>query len=194
MSSVSLHKDSPVRNRIHPQSFALYTSFASIMMMFIAFTSAYIVRQSSGNWLEYQIPNIFYTSTAILLLSSITLHFSYSSFKKEKELPYKLFLVISLILGVAFVVSQYTGWMQMFGQGVDMKRNLSGSFFYLITGVHAAHILGGISAIIVALVHAFTLRFKVTEKRKHRFSLVVHYWHFVDFLWVYLLLFLLFSK
>jgi len=194
MSSVSIHKDSPVRNEIHPQSFALYISFASIMMMFIGFTSAYIVQQSSGNWLEFQIPNIFYLSTATLLLSSFTLHYSYSSFKKGKEKSYKIFLVISLLLGIGFVVSQYNGWMQMFDQGVDLKRNLSGGFFYLITGVHATHVLGGISAIIVALIHAFTLKFKVTDKRKHRFSLVVHYWHFVDVLWVCLLLFLIFNK
>ena len=175
MNQVVLHKDSPVRNRIHPQSFALYASFASIMMMFIAFTSAYIVKQSSGNWLEFQIPNLFYISTAILLMSSFTLHYSYSSFKKANEKPYKLFLVLSLILGVAFVVCQYKGWMEMFGQGIDMKRNLSGAFFYLITGVHAAHILGGISAIIVAILHAFTLKFNVTEKRKHRFSFCLLY-------------------
>lgn len=194
MSDMSIHKDSPIRNRIHPQSFALYASFASIMMMFIGFSSAYIVKQSAGNWLEFKIPNLFFMSTAILIISSVTLHYSYDSFKKAKEKPYKIFLVISLILGITFLVCQYKGWNEMFAQGVDLKRNQSGSFFYLISGAHAAHILGGVSAIVVALIHAFTLKFQVTEKRKHRFSLVVHYWHFVDVLWIYLLMFLLFNK
>ena len=194
MKDMTLHTDSPVRNRIHPQSFALYASFASITMFFIAFTSAYIVKQASGNWLEFAMPSIFFYSTAILLISSASLHYSYSSFKKGKELSYKLCLVLSLILGVTFVTCQYVGWTQLYAEGVDLKRNLSGAFFYLITGMHAAHIVGGISAIIVAIIHAFTLKFNVTEKRKHRFSLVVHYWHFVDFLWIYLLTFLLLVK
>jgi cytochrome c oxidase subunit 3 len=194
MSQVAIHKDSPLRNKIHPQSFALYASFASIFMMFAAFTSAYIVRQSSGDWLDFAVPTLFYFSTAALLISSFTIHYSYNSFKNNKEQSYKIFLLISLVLGILFVVLQYNGWSQMFAQGIDMKRNLSGAFFYLITGAHAAHILGGVSAIIVAIIHAYTLPFKVTEKRRHRFSLVVQYWHFVDVLWIYLLVFLLFSR
>jgi len=194
MSQLAIHKDSPVRSRIHPQNFALYAAFASIFMMFAAFTSAYIVRQSSGDWLDFAVPNIFYISTVILLISSVTIQYSYNSFKKNIERQYKRFLLVSLILGTLFVILQYVGWSQMFDQGIDMKRNLSGAFFYLITGAHAAHILGGVSAIIVAIIHAYTLPFKVTDKRKQRFSLVVQYWHFVDVLWIYLLGFLLFSR
>ena len=167
---------------------------ASIMMMFGAFTSAYIVRQAAGNWLEFPLPSIFYVSTAIILLSSITLHLSYHGFKTEKEQRYKSLLVITFILGISFIISQYIGWQSLFASGVDMKGNPAGSFLYVITGVHALHILGGIGALIVALIHAFSLNYKVTEKRKIRFELVVHYWHFVDLLWVYLLIFLLITR
>lgn len=183
-----------IRNRIHPQIFALYIAFGSIMMMFGALTSAYIVKHASGGWLEYTLTNHFYYSTAVLLLSSVTLHTSYSSFKKQKEKPYKLFLIASLILGVAFVVLQYLGWTALFAKGVDFKANISGSFLYLITGLHALHILGGVAGIIVAIIHAFSLPFIVTEKRRIRFQLVLHYWHFVDILWIYLLTFLLLVK
>lgn len=183
-----------VRNRIHPQLFGLYIAFASIMMMFAALTSAYIVKHAQGDWLEYAMPSQFYMSTAILLLSSVTLHVSYSSFLKNREQPYKIMLVLSLILGLAFVVLQYQGWVSLFNVGVDLKANVSGSFLYLITGLHALHILGGIAAIIVALIHAYTLPFIVTAKRRDRFKLVLHYWHFVDFLWIYLLAFLLLVK
>jgi len=182
------------RNRIHPHKFALYVSFASIIMMFGALTSAYIVKSAAGNWLEYTLPTYFYYSTAALLLSSICIHASYINFKKENEIPYKLFLVASFVLGITFVVFQYHGWDALFNVGVDLKANVSGSFLYLITGLHAAHILGGIAAIVVALLHAFTLPFIVTEKRKLRFQLVINYWHFVDALWIYLLIFLLVCK
>lgn len=177
--------------RLNPQKFALWVGMASIVMMFGAFTSAYIVKQAAGNWLEFPIPRLFYVSTVVLVLSSITLHTSYISYKKQNEAMYKGLLVLSFVLGIAFVVCQYLGWQDLFALGVDMKANVSGSFFYLITGAHAVHILGGIAAIIVAMIHAFTLKFRYTEKRKNRFELVVHYWHFVDVLWIYLLFFLL---
>lgn len=192
MSELALKNSSTKHERIHPHVFALWVSFGSILMMFIALTSAYIVKQSAGNWLEFIIPNSFYLSTAVILFSSITLHIAYNSFKKGKELLYKSLLVVTLILAFVFLVLQYQGWMILFEGGVDMKGNPSGAFFYLLTGLHAAHILGGIAALIVAVLHAFTLPFKPSEKRRVRFSLVLQYWHFVDILWIYLFTFLLF--
>ena len=192
MNDLALKNNSKTTRRIHPQVFALWMGFLSIIMMFIALTSAYIVKQAAGNWLEFIIPNSFYVSTAVILISSLTLHVSYSSFKKGKELLYKSMLVVTLILACVFIVMQYKGWFQLFDGGVDMKGNPSGSFFYLITGLHAVHILGGIAALIVAILHAFTLPFKPTERRRVRFSLVLQYWHFVDILWIYLFTFLLF--
>ncbi|NNE26060.1 MAG: cytochrome oxidase subunit III [Saprospiraceae bacterium] len=182
------------RNRIHPHKFALYASFASIIMMFGALTSAYIVKHAAGDWLEYKMPSIFYVSTAVLILSSIVLHTSYIGFKRKKEAVYKGMLIVAFILGIAFVVLQYQGWQILFASGMDLKANVSASFLYLITGLHAAHILGGVAAITVAIIHAFTLPFIVTEKRRIRFQLVLHYWHFVDILWIYLLAFLLLVK
>ncbi|MBK9734384.1 MAG: cytochrome c oxidase subunit 3 [Saprospiraceae bacterium] len=182
------------RNKIHPHKFALWAAMASITMMFGAFTSAYLVKQAAGNWLEYSMPVFFYISTAVIVLSSITLHYSFSSFKAGNEKPYKYALVLSLLLGLTFVVLQYMGWTALFAKGVDLKGNVSGSFFYLISGIHALHVLGGIAAMIVALIHAFTLRFYQSEFRVNRFDLVINYWHFVDFLWVYLFIFLIISK
>jgi len=182
------------RNRIHPQRFALYISFASIIMMFTSLTSAYIVRSAAGEWLEFGLPGHFFLSTIVLLVSSVTLHGSYYSFNRNREGLYKGLLIMSFLLGIAFVTLQYYGWTTLFERGVDFKANVSGTFLYLITGLHALHIIGGIAAIVVAMLHAFTLPFVVTQKRKNRFQLVVHYWHFVDFLWIYLLVFLLFVK
>ena len=179
------------RNKIHPHKFALWVAMASIIMMFAALTSAYLVRQAAGNWLEYRMPGIFYINTAVILLSSITLHGSYLSFKAGKELLYKGLLVISFILGIAFVVMQYYGWMALYDIGIYLTGNPSGAFFYMISGLHAAHVLGGVSALVVALIHAFVLKFKVTRKRKNRFQLVLQYWHFVDILWIYLFVFVL---
>ena len=183
-----------IKNRINPQLFGLWTALASITMMFGALTSAYIVRQAAGNWLEFRMPDLFIVSTVVILLSSVTLQVAYNGYKNQKEGLYKGGLVISFILGLAFLILQYNAWMMLFNMGVDMKINPSGSFLYVITGVHAGHILGGITALIVALLHAFTLPFEYSDKRKNRFQLVLHYWHFVDLLWVYLFVFLLMTR
>lgn len=182
------------QSKIHPHKFALWIAMASIMMMFAAFTSAYLVRQAAGNWLEFSLPSIFYTSTILILISSITLQWSYNGFKTTNESAYKLGLVLSLILGLMFVVMQYLGWTALYNIGVDLKGNPSGSFLYVITGVHAAHVIGGIAALLVAILHAFSLKFKPNYIRKIRFELVLYYWHFVGFLWVYLFIFLLITR
>lgn len=183
-----------ITSRIHPQLFGLWIALASITMMFGALTSAYIVRQAAGNWLEFRMPDLFTMSTIVILVSSVTLQISYNAYKKLNEPVYKIGLVLSFVLGVAFLVLQYNAWMELFNMGVDLKINPSGSFLYLITGVHAAHIVGGITAIIVALLHAFTLPFFFSKQRKVRFQMVLHYWHFVDILWVYLFIFLLMTR
>ncbi len=180
--------------KIHPQKFALWVGMAGISMMFAALTSAYMVKQAAGNWLEFSFPNYFYFSTASILLSSVFLHKSFVGYREGHERVYKSFLLLGFVFGSAFVVLQYFGWQALYGMGVDMKGNASGGFFYLITGLHVLHVLGGIAALIITLINAFSLKFKVTEKRKLRFDLVVNYWHFVDILWVYLFIFLLVIK
>lgn len=179
------------RNKIHPWKFALWLGCGSITMMFAAWTSAYVVRQAAGNWLEFRLPSIFFVNTAVLLLSSVTLQLSYMSFKRGKEALYKGLLLLSTLLGISFVVLQYVAWTNMKSIGVPLTLNPSGDFIYVFTSFHAAHVLGGIAVLFVALIHAFSLPFKPTAKRKLRFELTLTYWHFVDFLWIYLFSFFL---
>ncbi len=179
------------RRGIYAPLFALWAAMGSMVMMFGSLTSAYIVRQSAGNWLEFRMPDIFFYSTVVILLSSVALHGSYWAFRKGKEAVYKLLLPVALALGIAFIVMQYQGWNNLYSIGVALDGNPGGSFFYVISGIHAAHVVGGLFAITVAVLHAFTLTYKQTEKRRRRFQLVLHYWHFVDLLWLYLFLFLL---
>ncbi len=177
------------QSKINSHKFALWVAIATIIMMFAAFTSAYIVRRAAGNWLEFKLPDIFMVNTAVILLSSVTIQLSYSGFKQGKEWRYKGMLVTTLLLGLLFVVLQYKGWEALTAMGATFTVNPSSSFIYVISGLHAAHVLGGIATLIVALVHAFVLPYKPTLRRKQRFELVVHYWHFVDILWVYLMVF-----
>ncbi len=177
------------RSRIPSQKFALWVGIVSIVMIFGSLTSAYIVRRSAGNWYEFKLPNIFFVNTLVIVLSSVTLHFSYNAFKKGREKAYKILLLTTFALGLAFVILQYEGWQALNAIGATFKVNPSSSFVYVISGLHAAHVLGGIAALMVASVHAFLLPFKPTKRRVLRLELVVQYWHFVDVLWVYLIVF-----
>jgi cytochrome c oxidase subunit III len=182
------------RNKIHPLKFALYLGFASILMLFAGLTSAYIVRQAAGNWLEFRLPNMFFYSTAVIILSSVTLHFSKRAFIKGDESNYRILLVVSFLLGLGFLICQYYGWQQLTDIGVDLKGNPAGSFVYALSGIHALHALGGITGMAVALLHAFTLKFKVTARRILRFEITIEYWHFMGFIWVYLFVFLFLQR
>ena len=177
------------RSKMHPLKFALIISCASIMMLFAGLTSAYIVRRAGGNWLEFRLPNLFFVNTIVVLLSSAALQASYHFFKTGKEGLYKGLMLVGFVLGMLFIVLQYQGWLDMHAIGVELTGNPAGSFVYVISAIHAAHILAGLAAITVALVHAFSLKFRFTPKRKLRFELTLIYWHFVGFLWLYLLTF-----
>jgi cytochrome c oxidase subunit III len=177
------------RNKIHPHKFALWVGIAGIIMMFGALTSAYVVRRASGNWYEFKLPDLFFINTAVIMLSSVTLQISFNAFKKGREKLYKTMLFSTFALGIAFVVLQYKGWEALTAIGATFTANPSSSFMYVIPGLHAAHVLGGIGALTVAIVHAYYLPFKPTLRRRQRFDLVVSYWHFVDALWVYLMVF-----
>ena len=178
------------RNKIHPQKFALLVSCASVVMLFAALTSAYVVRQAAGNWLEFPMPVLFLYSTLTLMASSFTLHFYYKGFLAGNVKSYKYLLLLTFVLGILFIYLQYKGWMALVALGVELGTNPSGSFLYVLSGLHAAHILGGLAAVFVAILHAFILPFEVSAKRKLRFEMTQIYWHFVDILWIYLIVFL----
>jgi len=178
------------RNKIHPQKFALLVSCASVVMLFAALTSAYVVRQAAGNWLEFPMPVLFLYSTLTLIVSSFTLHFAYKGFLAGNVKLYKYLLLLTFVLGILFIYLQYQGWMALVAMGVELGTNPSGSFLYVLSGLHAAHILGGLAAVFVAILHAFILPYEVSAKRKLRFEMTQIYWHFVDVLWIYLIVFL----
>ncbi|MCB0687585.1 MAG: cytochrome c oxidase subunit 3 [Saprospiraceae bacterium] len=182
------------RGNLNPLKFALWISLASISMLFAGFMSAYMVRQAAGNWFEFTLPWHFTASTMIIVISSVIAHITLEQFKRGNEGAYKIFLILTFVLGLAFVILQYLGWQAMMQAGIDFKANPSGAFVYVISGVHVAHVLAGLAAWCVALVHGFGLPFKPTKKRIGRLELTAQYWHYVDLLWVVLFLFLTYYR
>ena len=158
-------------------------------MMFAGLSSAYIVKRNQTNWLTFDIPAIFYYSTAVILLSSLTIVLSRKAFINREMKSYKRWLFATTVLGIAFVILQYEGFQELWASGITFTRNVSFSFLYVIVGLHALHVFGGVIALVVMYLKSFS------KKRKNYniiyIDLMNIYWHFVDLLWVYLLLFLL---
>jgi cytochrome c oxidase subunit 3 len=184
-------KNNEYKKRLNPQLFAMWVGMASMVMLFGAFTSAYIVKQGAGNWLQFPMPTMFYISTIVIIISSIILHFGYHSFKKREFNKYKIYITITTLLGLSFVALQYVGWIDMNSKGVDLKSNVGGSFFYLITGAHVAHVLGGITALMVSCLYAYSLPNHYSEVRRNKIEMMTHFWHFLGALWIYLFIFLI---
>jgi cytochrome c oxidase subunit 3 len=171
----------------HPRKFAMILAMASMTMLFIALSSAVIVRRGQGNWVAFHLPPIFWANTLIILLSSLTMWQVVKSFRKYNQAGYRLWLSTTLILGTVFLIGQYIGWQHLDSGGIHLRGNPSGSFLYVISGLHAAHILGGVIMLLVAVIRAFFIQFN--PNRIASVQIMAMYWHFVDILWIYLLIF-----
>ncbi len=178
-------------SRQHAVRFGLWIAMGSIIMLFAALTSAYLVRKAAGNWYEFKLPVQFFTSTVLIVASSIVLEKAYQIFKSGRTDLISIWLGVSLVLGIGFLVVQIMAWKALFAQGVSLDLNVSSSFLYALSGLHALHVIGGIAALFLSVMASFSDRFKPTKSRIFKLDLVRQYWHFVDILWIYLLLFLI---
>ena len=177
------------RNKIHPHKFTLWVGIGSIMMMFAGLTSAYIVKRNQANWVSFELPKAFWYSTAAIILSSLTIFMASKAFKERAMTRYRTLVTVTLALGVLFILLQLIGFRQLWHAGITLTGNVSYSFLYIIVGIHAVHVIGGIIALIIMSVKAFSS--KIRNYSTVPVELISTYWHFVDILWVYLLVFLL---
>ncbi|NOU39518.1 MAG: heme-copper oxidase subunit III [Ferruginibacter sp.] len=161
-------------------------------MMFAGLTSAYIVKRNQANWQTFNLPVAFWYSTAIVLASSFTIMLALRSFKERAMSKYRALMVATMLLGAMFVILQIVGFQQLWQKGITLQGNVSYSFLYVIVGLHALHVVGGVIALVVMSSMAFS-------RKKRNYSIVPvelmsTYWHFVDILWIYLLIFLIMIK
>lgn len=177
------------RNKIHPLKFTLWLGIGSILMMFAGLTSAYIVKRNQANWTSFELPVAFWYSTAAIISSSIVLMMASKAFAERSMSRYRVLIGCTLGLGVLFIVLQAIGFSQLWKTGITLTGNVSFSFLYVIVGLHAAHVIGGIIALLVMLLKAFSTRTR--NYSAVPVELISTYWHFVDILWIYLLIFLL---
>lgn len=180
------------RNKIHPHKYSLWIAMGSITMMFVAFTSAYVVKRAQANWTAFELPHIFWLSTALILASSLTIQLSLKQFKDRNIARYKQLLTLTAILGLGFAVCQYIGFTQMYDRNLPLNGPVSASFIYVILGMHILHVLGGIVALAVIFAKAYSTTIK--SYNPVPLEVAATYWHFVDALWIYLLIFLTLAR
>jgi cytochrome c oxidase subunit III len=175
-----------------PASTGIWVVLASITMTFAAFTSALIVRQGGAtDWKHLALPPILYLNTLILIASSVTLEVArrrvgaYMKGPRDQVALPARWLYVTLCLGLLFVAGQYVAWQQLRAQGLFLATNPNSSFFYVLTGIHAIHVSGGLGALARVI-----RRLNKSVLRKSTLDATSHYWHFMGALWVYLLLLL----
>ena len=165
----------------------MFIALAGILMFFMAFVSAYIVRKDMPNsaWIPLQVPRILWLNTLILIASSFTLARAHGRFSAKDDEGFRHWWATTTVLGILFVAGQILAWRQLAAQGIFLASNPSSSFFYVFTGAHGVHLLGGILALLY-------VQFRATRKvsKGTAIEVVSMYWHFMDGLWVFLFLLL----
>lgn len=185
MNIVSTHQQ-----KIHPHKFTLWLAIGSIIMMFAGLTSAYIVKGEQPGWTTVVVPKIFYYSTAVMFISSLTMQVALKSFKERNMKQYRTLLTITAVLGIAFIGMQIIGFKNLFESGVKLEGGSGAAqFLYIIFGLHALHVLGGAVALLIMFFKAFSA--KIRSYNTVPVEVVSTYWHFVDLLWIYLFVFFL---
>ena len=177
---------------VNPKRFALWLFIISIMMIFASMTSAYVVKKADGNWLLIQFPELFKITSVIIVISSITMQLAYLAAKRNNITTLKLYLAGTAVLALAFIVGQYQSWGELVAQDVFFVGNPAGSFIYVFTGLHVAHLVGGMIFLMIVLYRAF--KYQVHSKNMLSIELCTTYWHFLGGLWLYLYLFLIINN
>ncbi len=180
------------QRKMHPHKFTLWIGIGSILMMFAGLTSAYIVKRNQASWTSFELPKVFWLATGVILVSSLTMFLALRNIRQRQMARYRILLMTTMLLGIAFVLLQTFGFVQLWKNGQTLQSTVSYSFLYIIVGLHALHVVGGVVALVVMFLKIFS-----TRQRNYSavpVEVMSTYWHFVDVLWIYLLLFLLMIK
>jgi cytochrome c oxidase subunit 3 len=181
-----------------PQQYriGMWLALSAILMMFAALTSAYVFRstRTQQEWQIFAVPQMLWVSTLLILASSATFEAARRAERRGRQEFYRRWLLVSLLLGFGFLVSQLLAWRELVGRGIYLATNPHSSFFYLLTALHGIHLLGGILGLSYLAIRARreTVAARasgagnVERKRRASVEAIGLYWHFMDGLWVYL--------
>lgn len=183
----------PPKRRPSPRRY--YTGIAlgivSVLMFFMALASAYLVRRGSADWVPVRVPMLMWFNTAVLLVSSGTIEMARKRLGLLDVVGFTRLWGLTTVLGVVFLIGQVVAWRQLVGEGIYLASNPASSFFYIFTGAHALHVIGGVGALLYVAWRNFE-RAQLT--RVVAAEVASYYWHFMDALWLFLLALLYLGK
>lgn len=188
-------KDDFAQQRLKSRKPLLWLSLVSMAMIFAGLTSAYIVSRGRNDWVAFDLPNAFYISTILILKSSVFLYFSGFFLKRNASKAASIFLCITFLLGILFVVFQLKGFSeltQLLFYFTGEKSTIRSSFIFGITGMHLLHVFSGIIVLSVLLFRQ--LKGKYSAENMLGFELGATFWHFLDLLWMYVFFFFYFYR
>lgn len=166
-------------------------AIVAILMFFMALASAFLIRKGTGGWVPVRIPGLLWVNTAILLASSATLEMARKRLAKSDTNGFRKLWQVTTVLGVLFLVGQLVAWRILAGQGIYLATNPASSFFYIFTGAHALHLLGGVCALLYVAWRNFD---EAKVSLGVAAEVTSYYWHFMDALWLFLLALLYLGK
>lgn len=181
----------------HPYNVLLFLVLFGIMALFLSFSAAFIYTRVQSNLPPIKLPNIFILNTLILIASSATMVWAKRCYKEDNTQGYQQALLATMILSVIFMIAQFAGWRALFNQEIFINSDNSASYLYLISGLHFAHVIAGLPFLALFLWRArkdmkepvsVLVYFSDPEKRL-KLRLLTIYWHFLDILWIYLVIF-----
>jgi len=174
----------------------LWFGLASLLMVFAGLTSAYIVSSAREDWsAELELPTMFYFSTIIIIISSLTYIMAKKAIEADRVKACTNWLLFTLLLGIAFIVLQFNGFSQLIAQGdyfTGPSSTIKSSYIYVLAGVHIVHVIAGLISLLVVLYNHFKGKYSSSEYLG--LSLGATFWHFLDLLWIYLVVFMTFVK
>ena len=174
----------------------LWFAIISLSMAFAGLTSAYVVSAERPDWIEnYTIPSAFYVSLAVIILSSITIHYAKANIKKENNKTGMYLLWTTFVLGIVFIILQFVGFREFIQSGyffTGSESNITTSYIYLIVLLHVVHIVGGLLALVVVIYNHYKLKY--INGRTLGIEQAATFWHFIDGLWIYLFFFFYFVR
>jgi cytochrome c oxidase subunit III len=175
--------------RLHPQKLMMFMAMGSMFMVFAGLTSAFLLQKSKYKLSLFSLPFAFWISTVLIIVSSYTMHKAVIYFKERNMTKYRNYIVFTIILGLGFIFCQLTGFSSLYSQHITLQGNASAGFLYVIAGLHILHLVGAIVALIIVYIMAFRKKVKIYSAIGHENMAL--FWHFVDFLWIYLFIFFL---
>lgn len=174
----------------------LWFAIISLSMAFAGLTSAYVVSAERPDWIEnYTIPTAFYISLAVIILSSVTMHYAKANIKKENNKTGRYLLWTTFSLGIVFIVLQFLGFREFIQSGyyfTGSESNITTSYIYLIVLLHVVHIVGGLLALAVVIYNHYKLKY--INGKTLGVEQAATFWHFIDGLWIYLFFFFYFVR